>query len=69
VFETAVVDEKAADVILSGSGYQQIRDALSEAGIHSALRDGLIKAAQGVTSIDEIFRIYAYYEQENVTPK
>jgi type II secretory ATPase GspE/PulE/Tfp pilus assembly ATPase PilB-like protein len=61
IFETAVVDEKTAEIITSGPTYQQILESLSQRGMHSALVDGLGKVAQGVTSMDEIWRVYWPY--------
>jgi len=66
IFEIMTMNKEIEDLILSGhvSEYDMLRVAVKN-GMITMLQDGLLKAADGMTSLDEIFRVAkdtsAYY--------
>jgi len=60
VFEVATIDEELATFIRSGSHHRELCDCLRKRGIPSMVQDGLEKAAAGVTSTEEIFRVCSF---------
>jgi type II secretory ATPase GspE/PulE/Tfp pilus assembly ATPase PilB-like protein len=59
VFEVLPVDERVYDFIAAGDDEHQLRQHLRAAGFRPLLRDGLEKAANGITDYSELTRIGA----------
>ena len=57
IFEIAKIDPDTAHMITDGVHQQQLRDHFRKIGINPMLVDGLKKVAEGITSIDELYRI------------
>jgi type II secretory ATPase GspE/PulE/Tfp pilus assembly ATPase PilB-like protein len=58
IFEMVVINDDDAQAICSGLEHQKLKQHFSEKGIKPILSDGLQKVADGITSIDEINRIF-----------
>ena len=59
IYELVPVDEAMQQAVVTGASHQQLRAMARERG-HRLLREaGLLKAWQGVTSIDEVLRVTA----------
>ncbi|MDD5110016.1 MAG: GspE/PulE family protein [Patescibacteria group bacterium] len=58
VFEIMTMNKEVEELILSGhvSEYDMLRVAVKH-GMITMLQDGLLKAADGITSLDEVFRV------------
>lgn len=58
VYEIVVVDEDMERIILSGTASEyDMRDAAAKKGTISMVQDGLLKALDGITSVEEVFRV------------
>ncbi|MCE9611518.1 MAG: GspE/PulE family protein [Chthoniobacter sp.] len=57
VFEVLPVEERVYDSILAGEDEHTLRDHLRADGFRTLLRDGLDKAAEGITDLSELTRI------------
>ena len=57
IFEIAGINTDISHIIAEGVHQKQLRDHLRNVGIRSMLVDGLKKVTQGVTSIEELFRV------------
>ncbi|MDD5593538.1 MAG: ATPase, T2SS/T4P/T4SS family [Candidatus Margulisbacteria bacterium] len=57
IFEILVVDAKIEELILRKASSAEIRQAAVQAGMRTLRDDGLLKARQGLTTIDEVFRV------------
>lgn len=57
VYEMMVVGDEVRALIVGRASTGGIRRAVEEAGVLRLRDDGLIKAAQGVTTIEEILRV------------
>ncbi len=57
IFEIAKIGPDTAHMITDGVHQQQLRDHFRKININPMLVDGLKKVAQGVTSIDELYRV------------
>ena len=55
--ELLVVDDEIARLILRGADTREVAIAAEAAGMRSLLRDGLTKAASGLTTIEEALRV------------
>ncbi len=60
LFEIWKVDEAANHSILKRSDEKSLRAALRKSGTPTLLEDGLAKAAEGITSIQELRRVSSY---------
>ena len=65
IFETLPIDEKTYHMVLEGADELSLRQHLRKSGFRPLLRDGLEKAAEGITSFDELTRIGAQTYLEN----
>ena len=65
VFEVLPVAEHVYDMIISGEDEHTLRKHLKDVGFHPLLRDGLEKAAEGITDLSELMHLGAqgYLEQ------
>jgi excisionase family DNA binding protein len=59
VFELLEVDDRLREVIARGAATAELRAAAVDAGMITMLRDGLEKAQQGLTTIEELLRVLA----------
>ncbi len=57
IFEIAKIDPDTAHMITDGIHQQQLRNHFRKININSMLTDGLAKVAEGITSIDELYRV------------
>ncbi len=57
IFELMVVDDALADRIAAQPDLQELRRAARAAGMRSLLEDGIAKAAEGITSLEEVLRV------------
>ncbi len=58
IFEVLVVDEKAEKIILTGEVSEyQVRELAEEQGMITMAQDGLLKALDGITTVEEVFRV------------
>ncbi|WP_199747027.1 GspE/PulE family protein [Aerolutibacter ruishenii] len=59
IYELVPVDETMQQAVVSGASQQQLRAMARERGHRFLREDGLLKAWQGVTSVDEVLRVTA----------
>jgi excisionase family DNA binding protein len=59
LFELMEVDEVMREMIVGRASAAEIRQRAVQAGMITLLRDGIEKATQGVTTIDEVLRVLA----------
>jgi len=64
VFEIAVITDAIRSLIVEGAGESRLRDTLRHQGMRSIAEHGLSLVAQGITSIDELFRVVAFSVEE-----
>ncbi len=57
IFEVMPIDDAVGRLILAKAPASQIREQATTAGMTSLKQDGLSKAAQGLTTIDEVLRV------------
>jgi general secretion pathway protein E len=57
IFELLTVDSDIAGLILAGSDTRVIAETASQKDMRSLLNDGLLRAAQGLTSVEEVLRV------------
>lgn len=58
IFEVLVVDEELEKVILSSQASEyQMREVANHQGMITMAQDGLLKALDGITTVDEVFRV------------
>jgi len=56
IYEMMIVDEEIRQLILRRASTDEIRRAAEEGGMIALRADGLIKAARGITAIEEVLR-------------
>jgi len=56
IFELMVIDERYHDPIVHRAGAPEYRRLGREQGMRTLFEDGLLKAARGVTTVDELLR-------------
>ncbi|MGH8075365.1 MAG: GspE/PulE family protein [Lysobacter sp.] len=59
IYELVPVDEDMQQAVVSGDGHMRLRAMARERGYRFLREDGLLKAWQGVTSVDEVLRVTA----------
>lgn len=60
IFEVLQVDAQVEQIILTGSVSEyQMRDVAAAQGMITMVQDGLLKALDGLTTVDEVFRVAA----------
>jgi len=64
IFEILVPDETIKRLILKTSDANQIQDAAMKRGMTSLLADGARKVLDGVTTIEEVFRVTRIIRRE-----
>ncbi len=66
VFEMLVVDSAVRDLIANDATEDTIAKAALEGGMRFMSEDGIDKINQGITTIDELFRVLGMQEEESV---
>jgi len=64
IFEVAPIDDELGALISEGARHGELVERLRAKSIRSMTQDGLAKAAAGITTMEEIFRINAYTRNE-----
>lgn len=60
IFEVLIMDEEVEKATREGSVSEfQMRDIATNQGMVTMVQDGLLKAAEGITSVNEVFRVAA----------
>jgi len=59
IYELVPVDEAMQQAVVTGASHLQLRDMARARGHRLLREDGLLKAWQGVTSVDEVLRVTA----------
>ena len=57
LYEMAAVTDSIADLIMQNRPVHELHNAAEQDDFRTLLEDGLIKAAQGVTSVEEVIRV------------
>jgi len=57
IYEVLPVNETIKELIMKGANSSQIQNQAQKEGMITMIEDGLIKAAQGVTSLEEVLRV------------
>ena len=65
IFELLVIDSKVREMIFNNSSSTAIREyAITDQGMDTLYHDGLTKVSQGITTIEEVYRIAKRTEQD-----
>jgi type II secretory ATPase GspE/PulE/Tfp pilus assembly ATPase PilB-like protein len=64
IFEVATINPDTAHIIAEGIHQKQLRDHFRKLKINPMLANGLEKVAQGITSLDEVYRVCDYNSDE-----
>ncbi|MGN6113642.1 MAG: GspE/PulE family protein [Luteimonas sp.] len=59
IYELVPVDDDMRQAVVAGASHAQLRNMARERGCRLLREDGLLKAWQGVTSVDEVLRVIA----------
>lgn len=57
IFETLTINEKIENLILEMAGESEITRAALEEGMITMTQDGILKVIEGITSMDEVWRV------------
>jgi len=57
IFEVLAIDDRFHELIIHGPDLQAIRDLARESGMQTLLEDGIQKALQGLTTVEEVHRV------------
>ena len=58
IYEVLTMNEEIQKLILSGSASEyDMRDNAKKNGMITMVQDGILKALDGITSVDEVFRV------------
>ncbi len=57
IFEVLNITETIKELIVKGATSDQIQEQAQKEGMRTMIEDGFIKAAQGITSIEEVLRV------------
>jgi type IV pilus assembly protein PilB len=57
IFEVLPITESIKELIIKNATSDQIRDQALKEGMKTMVEDGFVKAAQGITSIEEVLRV------------
>jgi len=57
IYEVLSVTETIKDLIIKSADTDQIQDQAKSEGMRTMVEDGFVKAAQGITSIEEVLRV------------
>lgn len=64
IYQLVEVDAAMQDLIVKGATLNEMRGYAAEKGMRTLFQDGLIKASNGRTTIDEVYRVIAGEEVE-----
>jgi type II secretory ATPase GspE/PulE/Tfp pilus assembly ATPase PilB-like protein len=56
VFELLVMNDRRRALVLGGASSEQLRAAAQESGMRLLRHDGIQKALEGITTVDELVR-------------
>lgn len=59
IYEVLAVTESIKELIVQGATADKIQEQAQKEGMTTMLEDGFVKAAQGITSIEEVLRVIA----------
>jgi len=59
IFEALGITESVKELIIKEASSDQIQDQAIKEGMRTMVEDGFVKAAQGITSIEEVLRVIA----------
>ena len=62
IFEVLEVSRKIRNLILKGGSPDEIQKTAQEQGMYLMIEDGFVKAAKGITTIEEVLRVTAFEE-------
>ncbi|MBM3328393.1 MAG: type II secretion system protein GspE [Calditrichaeota bacterium] len=62
IYEVLAIDETIRDLVIGNASADKIRHAAREAGMLTLREDGIRKALEGLTTLDEVFRVTAAVE-------
>jgi general secretion pathway protein E len=57
IFETLIVDDDIRDLVIQRRGAHIVKEAASRKGMVRLRDDGLAKALQGITTVEEVYRV------------
>ena len=57
IFELLCLSDEIKRLIVTGASSAEIRNQAIKEGMTTMLEDGIMKAAQGVTTIEEVLRV------------
>ncbi len=57
IYEVIVKSDSLEKLILAGAGSGEIKKKMIEEGMVTMMQDGLLKALQGITDVEEVFRV------------
>jgi type II secretory ATPase GspE/PulE/Tfp pilus assembly ATPase PilB-like protein len=57
IFEVLPITESIKELIIKGATSSQIQEQAQKEGMRTMVEDGFVKAAQGITSIEEVLRV------------
>ena len=57
IYQLVEVDHQLQDLIVKGATLNEMRNYTAEKGMRTLFQDGLIKASNGRTTIDEVYRV------------
>ena len=63
VFELLEVNDRLREMIARRATTEELRAAAVESGMVTTLQDGLAKAKQGVTTVEELVRVLARHDE------
>jgi len=69
LFELMEIDDRLRELIARPTTTDQLRTAAIDTGMTTMLKDGVEKAMQGVTTVEEVMRVLAHWPQEDGNPQ
>jgi len=57
IFEVLPINESIKELIVKGTTSDEIQAQAQKEGMRTMIEDGFLKAAQGITSIEEVLRV------------
>src|SRR6202011_2500206 len=69
IHEILHVNEEVRELISGRASEQAIRKAARQAGMRTLVEDGIAKAAEGLTTLDEVFRVVSRTDSRDGEPE
>ena len=63
LFELMVIDDRLRELIARPATTDELRAAAIDGGMTTMLQDGVEKAMEGITTVEEVMRVMAYWPQ------